>query len=62
MKAGDLVKIFPNYYGDENSTGIVLEVRKNVEYPLLVEVLWNNGQIARIHGSGLEIIGSQTRD
>ena len=57
MKVGDLVKVSPDYYGDEGATGIILEVRKDVEYPLLVEVLWNNGQIARIHGSGLEIIG-----
>ncbi len=58
MKEGDLVKISPASYGDENVTGIILKVRKDVEYPLLVEVLWDSGQISRVNDSDLEIVGT----
>ena len=59
MKVGDLVT--PSA-PEESSTGVILNIRKDVEYPLLVEVLWDNGQVAKVHDSDLEIIGKNTRN
>ncbi|MBN86762.1 MAG: hypothetical protein CL885_04495 [Dehalococcoidia bacterium] len=54
MKIGDLIKT--NFSDEKNSTGVVLNIRKDVEFPLLVEVLWDNGYISSVHCVILETI------
>ncbi len=59
MKVGDLVKAATN---EENSTGVILNIRKDVEFPHLVEVLWDNGYISRVYEGLLEIINNNSKD
>ena len=59
MKVGDLVT---SSVPEENSTGVILNIRKDVEFPQLVEVLWDNGYISRVYDGLLEIIDSDSKD
>jgi hypothetical protein len=64
MKEGDLVKLDPENYFDEDrdgdpypadrhALGIVLQVYEPAAIPFLVEVLWPNGRVQKLYGDEL---------
>ena len=62
MKTGDIVASLDlDPWNEEmttisNTTGLVIRVIQDVEYPPLIEVLWNDGYISRVPQDELAVL------
>jgi|MDTB01.2.fsa_nt_gb hypothetical protein len=59
IKEGDLV--YDECLGIEDGVGIVLEVRRDVEVPPAVSVLWYNGIISKNWSDDITVINREER-
>ncbi len=56
------VLVYDTFCGVEDGTGIVLEVRRDVEIPPSVSILWSNGVISNTWCDDIEILCNASQD